>query len=440
MPPATASTTDDSIWGEIRNGFSLQERKDPQLVQHILWFKNNQEYLTRALNRSHPYLYHIVKRIKRRKLPMELALLPVIESAFQSYAYSKGHAVGLWQFIPSTGKIYGLKQNWWIDQRRSPLASTDAALYFLTDMAREFDGDWLLALSAYNTGAGNVRKAIRGYHQQQPKHGDNSKRPGFWDLQLPRETRGYVPRLLALARFIEEAERYNFELPEITDRAVTVVVDTEQQIDLALAAELAQLPLEKIHQLNSGLNQWATPPDGPHQLLLPSAHAALFRKNLAKRGSGTRTGWKRHLVESGDSLSMLAQRYNTTVTEIRRQNQLQSMQIRAGERLTIPVPIRPMESYNLDTATDSAKPKKKRVRQWKSTIETTPRARPEFLAKMATHTISYRVQSNDTLSEIAQKFRLSTDDLMRQNQINKGDILRVGDILTIQIDITRAAP
>ncbi len=416
---ALATTSNSSLWDEIRNGFTLNERKDPRLVPHILWFKNNPEYLTRVLNRATPYLYHIVKRAKKRRVPLELVLLPAIESAFRVYAYSPGNASGLWQFIPSTGKSYGLKQNWWIDERRSPLESTEAAFYFLQDMAREFNGDWLLALSAYNTGAGNVRKVMRTHNRQRGMAANAYVE--FWDLKLPRETRGYVPRLLALARFIEDADRYGYKLPAIPNKPLTKTVDTEQQIDISLAAKLAELSQEEIYQLNAGLNRWATPPDGPHQLLLPYANVTLFNRNLKKIESKHRTKWDRHIVAAGESLSEIAQQYNSTIIAIQQRNELKDHTIHTGENLIIPSPMDPSTQELMDE------------------ISAYPSKQPYFIAKMATQTITYKVKQDDTLSEIAQQFHISTKELMRQNKINENAILKAGTILTITIDVTETS-
>lgn len=416
---ANAAPPNGSLWADIRNGFTLDERKDPRLIQHVLWFKNNPEYLTRVLNRATPYLYHIVKRAKKRKLPLELVLLPAIESAFRVYAYSPGNASGLWQFIPSTGKSYGLKQNWWIDERRSPLESTEAALYFLQDMAREFNGDWLLALSAYNTGAGNVRKAIRAYNKEKGRVANTHV--DFWNLKLPRETRGYVPRLLALARFIEESDKYGYTLPAIPNQPLTIAVNTKQQIDISLAAKLAELPQKDIYQLNAGLNQWATPPDGPHQLLLPHTHANRFNNNLKKVDHKQFTKWDRHTVSAGDSLSEIAKQYNSTVIAIQQRNQLDSHTIRTGDVLFIPSPMDPSTNKLMEDIS-------------RQSLE-----QPYFIAKMATQTITYKVKPDDTLSEIAEQFYISTRELMRQNNINDGDILRAGTMLTITINVTETS-
>lgn len=494
ITPLKSIASQETLWKEVISGFSIEARKDPRLVPHILWYKKNTDYLDRVLERAKPFLYHIVKRVQKKRLPMELALMPAVESAFRAYAYSPGSAAGLWQFIPSTAKIYGLKQDWWIDQRRSVLASTDAALYFLKDMAREFKGDWILALASYNTGAGNVRKAIRKYYKKQrelrKRKGDNKPihHPTFWDLELPKETQGYVPRILALARFIETSQKYRYKLPNIPTTPLSLPVETGgQQIDLSLAATLAELPLEKIYEYNPGMNQWATPPDGPHQLLLPATHAERFRQNL-ESSPLERVTWKRHKVAKGESLSQIAIHYHTAVSLIRKQNHLKGHRIRAGDTLTIPVPARPIASYSwsadarLSKLQNRQRPGEKlehtvakgetlwdiarlygvssgRLAKWngmapgdllpigrKLVVWKKPRkmaelkSRPQFLSKLATQTLYYKVKPNDTLSEIAQRFHSTTAQLRKLNQLKKEAPLQVGQTLTIQLDPTRINP
>lgn len=492
-PPAgSAAETKESLWSEVIQGFSIAERKDARLTPHILWYKKNTEYLNRVLNRARPYLYHIVKRAKKRNLPLELVLLPAVESAFRAYAYSPGSAAGLWQFIPSTGKIYGLKQNWWIDERRSLLASTDAALYFLKDMSREFKGNWPLALASYNAGAGNVRKAIRKYYEEARKKAKKSgkrgkiKKPTFWDLNLPKETQGYVPRILALARFIELADKHHFQLPTLPNRPLTQAVSTgKRQIDLSLAAELAELPLEKIYELNAGLNQWATPPDGPHQLLLPVTHTERFRNNL-ELAPAPLIEWRRHKVKSGETMSEIALQYSTTAGMIRKQNRMKSNRLRAGREITIPIPRKPIGSYTLtasarldrlqnrkrsgirhqhlvsrgETLWDIARKygvSTKQLARWNGmapgdTLQTGKKlviwsrerpmpelkARPEFATKMATQTIYYTVKKHDTLSQIAAKFHTTTKALRRLNKLKPGAIIKPGETLSIRLDATQA--
>ncbi len=490
--PAHATPGKHSLWKEVLDGFSIPARKDARLTPHLLWYKKNTEYLTRVLTRARPYLYHIVKKTRKKRLPLELALLPAVESAFRAYAYSPGSAAGLWQFIPATGKTYGLKQNWWIDERRSLLASTDAALYFLKDMAREFDGDWTLAFAAYNAGAGNVRKAIRKYYEAEKKKAKKKKntkkipKPTFWDLPLPKETQGYVPRILALARFLEQTDKYKFVLPEIPNRPLTLPVSTgKRQIDLSLAAELAEIPLEEIYELNAGLNQWATPPDGPHQLLLPASHVERFHKNL-KLAPAPLIEWRRHKVKSGETMSEIALKYKTTAGMIRKQNKMKSNKLRAGKEITIPIPRQPIDSYTMTASArlDKLQNRKRsglrrehqvakgetlwdisrkygvstnQLARWngmapKDTLREGKKLvvwvrerpmpelkkRPTFATKMATQTIYYTVRQNDTLSEIAEKFHTSTRSLMKLNKLKKGAVIKAGQTLAIRLDATKA--
>ena len=489
--PVAATPTQDQLWGELIKGFSIPQRKDAKLTPHLLWYKKNTEYLTRVLNRSRPYLYHIIQKTKKRNLPLELALIPAVESAFRAYAYSPGSAAGLWQFIPSTGKTYGLKQNWWIDERRSLMASTDAALYFLKDMSREFKGDWTLAFAAYNAGAGNVRKAIRKYYEKARKEarkkGKKSvPKPTFWDLPLPKETQGYVPRILALARFLEQHKKHKFTLPNIPNTPLTQAVSTgKQQIDLSLAAELAELPLEKIYELNAGLNQWATPPDGPHQLLLPINHVERFKHNLSNAPAPL-VEWRRHTVKKGETMSQIALHYSTTAGMIRKQNRMKNNKLRAGKEITIPIPRKPIDSYTLTESARLAKLQNRKrpgirhrhvvakgetlwdiarkygvstrqVARWngmapKDLLRSGKelviwrrdrpmpelKKRPAFATKMATQTIYYTVRKNDTLSEIAEKFHTSTRSIRKLNKLKRGAIIKAGETLAIRLDATQA--
>ncbi|MBT3471646.1 MAG: LysM peptidoglycan-binding domain-containing protein, partial [Gammaproteobacteria bacterium] len=312
------------------------------------------------------------------------------------------------------------------------------------------------------------------------------KKPTFWDLNLPRETQGYVPRILALSRFIEQADKYNFQLPNIPNRPLTESVSTgNRQIDLSLAAELAELPLEKIYELNAGLNQWATPPDGPHRLLLPISHAERFRNNL-ELAPAPLIEWRRHKVKSGESMSQIALKYSTTAGMIRKQNRMKNNKLRAGKEITIPIPRQPIGSYTLtasarldklqnrkrsgvrhqhtvvkgETLWDIARKygvSTKQLARWNgmapgdmlrvgkplviwSRERPLPelKRRPAFATKMATQTIYYTVRANDTLSQIAEKFHTTTKALMRQNKLKRGAVIKVGQSLAIRLDATQA--
>src|SRR5690606_25387789 len=196
------------------------------------------------------YLHHIDEQADARDMPLELVLLPIVESAFDPFAYSHGRASGPWQFIPSTGKHFGLEQDWWADQRRDIVASTEAALTYLQQLADRFDGDWLLALASYNAGAGNVSRAIT-------RNRNAGKPTDYWSLQLPRETMAYVPKLLALAQIVRDPEQFGLDVPAIADEPYFTSIDVGGQIDLAQAAEMADISLEELYLLNPAFNRWA---------------------------------------------------------------------------------------------------------------------------------------------------------------------------------------
>ena len=211
--PDTSDATLDApdLWMRMRKGFQLDlELKNPRIESQLNWYVKNPRYIERTFGRAQRYLHHIVQAIEEHGLPLELALLPVVESAFDPFAYSHGRASGLWQFIPGTGKMYGLHQNWWYDGRRDVLASTQAAIDYMSYLSRRFDGNWLYALASYNSGSGRVSKAIRNNKKR-------GKAVDFWSLKLPRETRAYVPKLIAIAKLVANPEKYNITLPHIPD-------------------------------------------------------------------------------------------------------------------------------------------------------------------------------------------------------------------------------
>lgn len=321
---------DADLWARIRNGFGLGARDDPRVRSAVTWYSRHPRHIERVTARAEPYLHYIVSEVEQRGMPSEIALLPVIESAYQPLAYSAGRAAGLWQFQPDTGRRFGLKLNWWYDGRRDVVASTQAALDYLQYLHDLFDGDWLLALAAYNSGEGTVLRAIR---ENQRK----GKRTDFWSLRLPRETQKYVPRLLAISTIIADPAEQGVELKSIADEYSVTPVEVDGQLDLAIAARLAEMGLDELHRLNPGFNRWATDPDGPHLLLLPTDKAVGFAIGLAALPPEERVRWLTHRVRKGESLKHLAARYHTTPQVLRRLNQLQSDKLRAGDALVVPV-------------------------------------------------------------------------------------------------------
>ncbi len=468
------------LWERIRAGFALADVDHPRVRTQFDWYARHPAYMARVAERARPYLYHIVDMMEEHGLPTEIALLPIVESAFQPFAYSHGRAAGIWQFIPATGRRYGLKQNWWYDGRRDVLASTRAAIELLDNLHREFDGDWLLALAAYNSGSGTVRRAVR-----------NNRRRGrptdFWHLKLPPETRAYVPKLLALKKLIASPEAFGIQLPAIPNEPYLAEVHLDGQIDLARAAELADIPLDELYRLNPGFNRWATDPDGPHILLIPRDRVDTFHAGLQKLPPEQRISWIRYRIRPGDTLSTIAVRHNVSIATLKRVNHLRGTRLRAGHSLMIPVASRSPRAYRLsaDQRTrrlqntprkgtkvvyivrpgdtfwelsrkhgvsvralakwngmaprDPLKPGQKLV-IWsrrgnaKTVYQTVDYTPPP--SRRITKRIGYRVRKGDSLARISRKFRVSISQLRRWNNLPKGKYLQPGQRLTVYVDVT----
>ena len=474
------STPTQSIWPRILSGFQIPaDIEQPALATEIDWFANHPAYMQRVMQRADPFLFYILEEADKRNLPTELVLLPIVESAYQPFAYSHGRAAGLWQFIPSTGRIYGLKQNWWYDGRRDIHASTQAALNYLENLNKEFDGDWMLALAAYNSGSGTVRRAI--------KRNEKLHRPtDFWHLDLPKETRAYVPKLLALKEIISNPELYEMSLRCIPDAPGFKQVETTAQLDLALAADLAEIDLETLYNYNPAFNRWATDPDGPHMLLLPADAAEVFEKNYAELSADEYLRWERYKIKQGETLSEIAQKYNTSVQHLRKVNDLNNNVIGAGKYLVIPVASKNSKSYALsskqrlktlqNTKRGSNSTRINHIVQsgesfwtiarkydvdmhklakWngmavkdplkqgqKLVVWSSSKANTSRTAAVTTHnpnstvkSINYTVRNGDSLSSIASRYRVDVKDLHRWNTI-KGKYIQPGQRLKLYIDVT----
>ena len=312
--PALTSNAD--LWREIADNLEFPRHINQNRVkQKVEWFARNQAYLDRVADRANPYLFHIVSELKRRNMPLDLALLPIVESAYQPFALSPSRAAGLWQFIPATGKRYGLKQNWWYDGRRDVVAATDSALKYLSDLNKRFNGNWFHAIAAYNTGEGNIEKSIE-------RNRRSGKATDFWSLRLHRETQQYLPNLLAIAEIVSNPAKYNVKLKPIANQAHFKMVDTGGQIDLATVSELSNLDMDRIYKLNPAFNRWATAPDGPHRILLPIRIADTVGNKLKSLPKEERIRWQQHVIKRGDTLGGIAQRYGSSVTALKQANGL----------------------------------------------------------------------------------------------------------------------
>ena len=410
--PDRVGDSDRDIWDRIRAGYRLDLDLDNERVRAKReWYARHPSYFTRVTTRSERYLYFIVEEAEARDMPLELVMLPVVESAFDPFAYSHGRAAGPWQFIPSTGKYFGLDQTWWYDGRRDIKRSTRAALDYLQKLSARFDGDWLLALAAYNAGGGTVSRARR--HNR-----EDGKPEDFWSLDLPQETTDYVPKLLAVAQIIRDPERYGVTLHPIDDEPYFASVDVGGQIDLAEAANLAGISTEELYLLNPAFNRWATAPDGPSDLLVPVDRADQFRERLASLPDDQRMRWLRYTIRRGDSLGGIARKHRTTTTVLRDINKLDGNTIIAGRTLLIPAPGA-KDQYALSADARLAKQQDR---------------------DRSGQRINHRIASGDTLWDLARNYGVSVRALARWNNMAPGDPLRVGQTLAVWTKKGGAAP
>ena len=467
----TVPETSD-LWEQLRREFQFPKQDNKRIDIQRNWYIRHPAYLQRVSERSKRYGWHIQQQLKQRNMPAEIALLPIVESAFDPFAYSHGRAAGLWQFVPATGKRFGLKQDWWYDGRRDIQDSTAAALDYLQYLNKRFKGDWLLALAAYNSGEGTVSKAQR-------KNREKGKPVGFWDLDLPKETRAYVPKLIALKQLVEAPAAYGIKLEAVSNRPYFEVVDTGAQIDLAVAADLAGIELDALYRLNPGFNQWATSPDGPHRLLIPVDHADTFRQAIADLPPEKRIQWVRHKVKKGETLSHISRHYHTTVAALKTANDLNNSSIRVGKYLMVPVSSQGQDNYRLsarqrlkrkqnstrnghktqhrvsngDTFWDLSKQYKVSVRKlaaWNGMAPGDPLRVGQKLVVWVNQPTSatlhpgsqarpihYTVRKGDSLARISSRFKVTVTDLRKWNALRKGRYLQPGQRLKLYVDVTR---
>ncbi len=395
----------------IRDGLTLDVNTQNSRVQlYLNSYSSSSVHFDRIFERAKPYLYHIVDEVKKRGMPMELALLPMVESAFDPFAYSFASAAGLWQFIPSTGSYYGLRQDWWYDGRRDVLASTDAALTYLQSLYDSF-GSWELALAAYNSGRGTVSNAIS-------RNRNAGKATDFWALSLPKETSAYVPKLLAASAIIRNPDRYNLTIDTIANAPYFDVVEIGLQMDLTQAAKLAGITINEMHRLNPAFNRWATSPDGPHHLLIPVEKAYQFRTALANLPQEQRLQWQRYKILPGDTLTMIAKRFDTTTQVIQGMNRLSDSKVIAGQVLIIPMPD---NTSGVDI----------------SMTQDQPRSIDELLTDNLIRKVFYQVRDGDSLSVIANRYGVKVSDINSWNALNSNKHIRPGDNLTLYVDVTQ---
>lgn len=385
-PDRTQAPT--GLWARIRSGLQLRDDNQPAVRELVTFFSARKRHLRDSALRAQPYLHHIVDNVEARNMPMEIALLPLVESSYDPFAGGGQRASGLWQFMPITAKRFGLNHNNYYEGRRDVLLSTRAALDYLGWLHARF-GDWLLALAAYNAGEGTIDKAIAAAQAR-------GRPTDFWHLDLPAETERYIPKLLALSELLAEPERFGITWPSLPDSPAFVAVELPALTSLETAANMMGVSLKRLRALNPALRGNTTRPDGPHVLLVPADHAEHFQDELAKVADPRRLRWLRHKVSAGENLSGIADDYDVSIAKIKQTNDLASNQITVGKNLWIPkLPAAPKAP---------AKPAPRR---------------------------HYRVASGDSLWAIAHRQKVSVTQLRRWNNLTASSTLQPGQVLTL---------
>lgn len=465
IEPLAPTVSYGDVIARIRGNLALPDVDNARVQREIEWLQRNPDYVARVFGRGQRYLHYIVNEVEAQGLPGDLALLPVVESAFNPFAYSRSHASGLWQFIAPTGERYGLRRNYWQDQRRDVIESTRAAIEFLTQLRDRFDGDWFLAIAAYNYGAGNVQRSIN-------RNAALHRGTDFFSLSLPAETRAYVPKLIALAKMVRNPERYGLVLPPIPDTPYFRIVPTDGPVDLRLMAELAGVDPEELHALNPAWNRWVTDPEGPSRVLIPVVVADGFAEKLTALDNHARARLEVHTVVPGESLASIAGRYRVPETFIDRVNDGSQSDLRAGDAVWVPAgdvsQLRAGLGADLERRTH-------RVREGESLwsisrrygmsvgalarmnhISTSAVLRPGQRLQVAGSApsqatgaasvadagqratpadgkVNYRVRRGDTLSAIARRFEVTVRELQAWNNMGRSTALRAGQSLTIHV-------
>ena len=403
VPPA-------DLWERIRRGFKMPDLQDEYVRQQEQWYLQRPDYIARMTERSRKYLFHIVEELERRDMPTELALLPFVESAYNPQAMSSARAAGMWQFIPSTGRIYDLKQNVFRDDRRDVLASTRAALDYLQKLHDMF-GDWQLALAAYNWGEGSVQRAIA--RNQRLGLGTS-----YVELKMPAETRSYVPKLQAIKNIIANPDAYNTELPEIGNHPYFQTVTITHDIDVKLAAELSDVPLEDFKALNPSINRPVILANGTGQILLPWDNAAIFQRNFEAYNAGQYASWTAWKVPANMTVAEAARRKGMTEADLRAVNTIPPrMLIKAGSVLIVPRSAKMMDDVSDDIADN---------------------AQLNLQSEVITRKMVIKAGKKDTIHTVARRYKVNPAQLAEWNSMTVGSSLRPGQQVIVYVALRPA--
>jgi len=401
LPPSSGD-----LWDRIVRGYAIPDMDGPLVDKWEQWYAERPDYVARMVERSRRYLYHIVTEVEARGMPSEIALLPIVESAFNPNALSVSRASGIWQFMPQTGKTYGLKQNWWFDSRRDVIAATSSALDYLQTLNAEFN-DWQLSLAAYNWGEGNVRRAVaRNRARNLPV--DFASLTG-----VPVETRNYVPKLQAVKNIIADPQKYGLEMADVPNAPYFTVVRTTVRMDVKRAAELAELPLDEFLALNPQHNRPVISGADEYAILLPIDKAEVFAAKLDLVAQPL-VSWSAHRMKKGETLPQVAARYGMSIETLRSVNGI-------GPRQTVPTGyalLVPMQQPSAEAA---------------ASLE-----EAVFTTVPINRTFYYAVRRGDTLTDIAARYGVTIADLRHWNHLTH-DSVRAGQKLRVTSDVAPAA-
>jgi len=384
-----------NIWSRINSGYGMKERPSRRIRNYEKWYSKKPEYVQRMLKRSEKYLFHVVGEVEKRNMPMEIALLPMIESAYNPVATSRKKAAGMWQFIPSTGKIYGLKQNWWVDERRSVVESTNAALNYLEKLHKEF-GSWELALASYNAGEGRVGRAIK-------RNKRNKKSTGYYSLRLPKETKNYVPKLFAIKNIISNPEKYGLNLPNIKNKPYFEYIEVTKNIDTQLIARLAEISMEEFQLLNPQHKRPVINIKNISQKInLPHQNIHIFNYNFYSYDKPL-SNWVAYKPKRKERVAHVAKKFGIDRKILIQVNRLERRKsFRKNSTILIP---------NKDAITTYFPTNVNELYNYSSII-------------------THKIKPGQTLSHISDKYNISVRDIKEFNELRSDKII-IGDKLDI---------
>jgi membrane-bound lytic murein transglycosylase D len=390
LPDETTGEQPDDLWERIRHDLKWQQTESARVDKAREAYLRHPNNIPRMADGADYYLYYIVEEVQKRDMPMEIALIPMIESNLDPFASSSSGAAGLWQIMPETGIHLGLEHDKWYDGRQALRDSTTVALDYLETLYEQFDEDWLLALAAYNSGAGNVARA-------QHVNEEKGLATDYWSLNLSRQARNYVPKLIALAQIVADPDRFDVEIPAVNNAPSFEVADTGGLLEMSQAAELAGVDIDTLRALNPGQLSEMISPLRPSEILLPVGTRYRFEQNISQLSPEELVQWQTYRIKPGDSLGGIARKFDIEVAVLQEINSIDGSNIQAGDTLKI------------------------------------PEENTSFLAATAGTPQGYRVKQGDSLYVIAGRFKVSINDIVAWNALDPSAYLKPGQKLKLYI-------